>query len=175
MFDRITEKGSGGKIYGAQVLKAGSEKSLYIFIPYAGCSQKKKCLFCGVQEQKNAKLAINADFGNETFLKIKKYIEIFRPDSAVLYSGGNILRPSEMFSKTVLADVPDCEDLVSVLESVCKCRDEIKSGVLFKTGFREEDVKNMIRIPYVSDNLNLEEIFKRFESFDQTQDLKALI
>lgn len=257
-------------------------------------------------------LAIDEAFGNKAFLKIKEYIEAFRPDSAVLYSGGNVLRPEEMFSRTVLVDVPryiaanetckayeleariddvlsfrdnlieikknlrgkklrlrlgieffddgllerhqkgitrkqiveavdflngsgiewngyvlfggldlkredainvairtaefmikngafkvsingtfttqsierkfgkriyvpDYRDLVCVLKSACECRDKIKSMVVFKTGFREEDMENMVRIPYVSDNVDLEKILEKLEKFDLTQDPKALV
>lgn len=92
--------------YETSVIKVGEEKILFLTIPYRGCTQTIKCLFCGVQECPNKTLIIDKKFGDEVFSQVKKYINAYSPDSIVLYNGGNILRPQEMFQETILEDIP---------------------------------------------------------------------
>jgi len=93
--------------YDSSLVEVGGERVLYITIPYKGCTQCPRCLFCGVQERPNKDLKIDENFGNEVLAKVKEFTDTNSPDSVVLYNGGNILRPAEMFQKTVLADIPE--------------------------------------------------------------------
>lgn len=97
----------GTENYDSSLVEVGGERVLYITIPYKGCTQCPRCLFCGVQERPNKDLKIDENFGNEVFTKVKESTDINSPDSIVLYNGGNILRPAEMFQETVLADIPE--------------------------------------------------------------------
>jgi len=97
----------GTEDYKASLVEVGKEKVLYITIPYKGCTQCPRCLFCGVQEQSNKDLIIGKIFGEKVLAKVREFTDINSPDSIVLYNGGNILRPAEMFQETVLADIPE--------------------------------------------------------------------
>lgn len=93
--------------YDSSLVEVGNERVLYITIPYKGCTQCPRCLFCGVQEQPNRDLKIDKNFGDEVLARVKDFTNVNSPDSIVLYNGGNILRPAEMFQETALVDIPD--------------------------------------------------------------------
>ena len=103
--EKFIEQGTGN--YEASLVEVGKEKVLYITIPYKGCTQCPRCLFCGVQEQPDKDLKIDKSFGDKVLAKVKEFTDVNSPDSIVLYNGGNILRPAEMFQETVLSDIPE--------------------------------------------------------------------
>ena len=92
--------------YPASLIQVGSERVLYITIPYRGCTQHPRCLFCGVQEAGRRDLKIDRALGDAVYAQVKKLVDLHQPSSLVLYNGGNILRPAEMFEKTIVSDVP---------------------------------------------------------------------
>jgi len=302
----------GVEDYKASLVEVGKEKILYITIPYKGCTQRLRCLFCGVQEQPNKDLIIGKNFGDKISAKVREFTDINSPDSIVLYNGGNILRPAEMFQKTVLVDipkfvashptlqsyelearaddvvrfaeslktiranlkgkrlrirlgieffddellkrhrkginteqiqqavnflnelgiewngyallggldisreearniavqsgkfmidnnaykvsvngvfvtdrlnggfakriyVPDYQDLIFVLNQLCAYREVKSSKTLFKVGFEEEDIKNVVRFPYISGTEEIKEISTRLREFNLSQDPKCLL
>lgn len=111
----FAEQGRGD--YEASLVAVDKEKILSITIPYKGCTQCPRCLLCGVQEWPDKDLKIDKNFGDEVLAKIKELTGIHSPDSIVLYNGGNILRPTEMFQKTVLTDIPKFVASNSILQS----------------------------------------------------------
>lgn len=91
----------------SSVIQVGNEKVLYATIPYKGCTVIPKCLFCGVREQADRTLSIDEDFGKMVRENIMKLLSDHSPDTLVLYNGGNLLRPVEMYQPTVMTDIPN--------------------------------------------------------------------
>ena len=55
--------------YNASLVEVDKEKVLYITIPYKGCTQCPRCLFCGVQEVPNKNLKIDLYMEEKNQLK----------------------------------------------------------------------------------------------------------
>ncbi|MFC1810936.1 hypothetical protein ACFLZH_05530 [Patescibacteria group bacterium] len=93
--------------YEVSCLDLGEEKVLYISLPFKGCTVIPKCLFCGIRDAANKALCIDDEFGAEVLGKTDEFLNQYNPDSVVLYTGGNILRPAEMYQETIAQDIPD--------------------------------------------------------------------
>ena len=145
--------------YDSSLVEVGNERVLYITIPYKGCTQCPKCLFCGVQEQPDRDLKIDKNFGDEVLARVKDFTNVNSPDSIVLYNGGNILRPAEMFQETVLVDVPDfvashptlqAYELEARVDDVVQFSENLK---IVKDNLREKKLRMRVGIEFFDDEL----------------------
>lgn len=87
-------------------MEVGGERVLYVTLPYVGCSRNPRCIFCGVRGSGNKSLVPDESFGEEVLLMVTGLVNEFLPDSLVLYNGGNILRPQEMYQPVILVEIP---------------------------------------------------------------------
>ncbi|MBZ9571792.1 hypothetical protein KJA15_00400 [Patescibacteria group bacterium] len=172
---KIEEQGKSGR-YEVTLIKLGKEKVLYVTIPYTGCTKTPRCLFCGVQEERNKNLKINEEFGNEVLAKIKKYITKYSPNSLVLYNGGNILREEEMYQPTILIDIPK----YIALHQKCKAY-EIEARVDDVIRFQEKlkTIKSHLETKKLRIRLGIEffddELLKKHKKGNDTQQIQQAV
>jgi len=145
--------------YSAIMSSVGREKVLYVTLPYAGCTHNPKCIFCGVQERKDRSLKIDKSFGREVVSIVTKCVDEYSPDSLVLYNGGNILRPEEMFQSAVLVEIPKFvagHPTCNVYEIESRADDILKFGESIDTIRRNLGPKKLrvrLGIEYYDDGL----------------------
>lgn len=154
-------------IYETSLVAVKNQTILYVTIPYKGCSKKPRCLFCGVQENQSRNLEINKEFGNDVLFKIKEYVNFYKPDSLVLYNGGNILRKREMFQSTITKDIPkflSTNKFCNSYEIEILVKDVIKNEKKLKDiqkNLKDKKLKVRLAIEYL-DNKLLQKNLKGF-------------
>lgn len=162
--------------YETSLVKIGEEKILYITIPYKGCTQCPKCIFCGVQEQSDKNLRIDETFEREVLNKVKEFVYQNSPDSIVLYNGGNVLRPEEMSQKTILTDIPEfiasdpnvkSYELEARVDDIIRFKENIKT---IQKNLKEKELKIRLGIEFFDD-----ELLKRHQKGIDTEQIQQVV
>lgn len=141
-------------------LNVGGEKILYVSLPYRGCTKNPACLFCGVRERRNRSLDLNEAFGSEVLAVVSDLLNEHMPDALVLYIGGNILRPEEMYQPVITEEIPR---LISEHATCNAYEIEVRADDILKFGnciekiranLGEKELRIRIGIEYIDDGLN---------------------
>lgn len=165
-----------GRKYTSTLVEVGSERVLYITLPYIGCTQNPKCIFCGVRGGSDRSLKLDGSFGKEILSIVCDLVNEYLPDSLVLYNGGNILRPKEMYQLAILFEIPkflaghpvcNTYEIESRVDDILLYQESIQT---IKANLGRKNLRIRLGIEYCDDNL----LWRHRKGITQEQIKKAV-
>ncbi|MFA6096267.1 MAG: hypothetical protein WC788_01405 [Candidatus Paceibacterota bacterium] len=133
-------------------------------------------MFCGVQGRQDRSLKLNESFGSEILSMVADLVNEHSPDSLVLYNGGNILRPQEMYQPVILSDIPKflaSHPTCNFYEIESRVDDILlygKSIEMIKDNLGRKKLRIRLGIEYYDDNL----LWRHRKGITQAQINKAV-